>query len=108
MPRRKRIGYSHKSGTGNHSKKRRTTYISAHPGRPSSDRNSLVDTPLPPPIPPDTAAVMAIADSEHPLAVHTSAESSRSIVLNANSIHSTSSSSLSLSSRTDTNSNGDG
>jgi hypothetical protein len=65
MSRRKRIEYSHKSGTGHHSNKRRTTTISVHPGRPSSEMNSLIETPLPLPIPPDTAAAMAIPDPDH-------------------------------------------
>eukprot|EP00978_Attheya_sp_CCMP212_P012607 scaffold31529_cov33-Attheya_sp.AAC.1 len=106
MPRRQGISYKHKSGTGHHSNKRRITAISSISGHPSSDRSSLVDTPLPPPIPPDTAAAMAIADPFHPLVLHTSSESSRSTVLNANSIHSTSSSSSI--SMTDTNSNSNG
>ena len=104
MPRCNQIGYIHKSGTGQHSKKRRCIVISAILGRLPSDKNSLVDTPAPPPIPPDTAAAMAVADQDHEAVVHISSESSRSTVMNANSVHST----LSSISMTDTKSNGDG
>ena len=104
MSRRNRIGYSHKSGTVHHSKKRRCCVISAILGRHPSDRNSLVDTPLPPPIPRDTSAVMAVADQGHQQVVHMSFKSSRSAVLNTNSIHSTSSSRSMM----DTNYNCDG
>ena len=65
MSRCNRIEYSHKSGTGHRSKKRQCSVISAIPGRSPSDRNILVFTPLTPPIPPDTAAVMVLADQDH-------------------------------------------
>ena len=104
MPRCNKIGYIHKSGTGQHSKKRRCIVISAILGRLPSDKNSLVDTPAPPPIPPDTADTMAVADQYHQPVVHMSSEFSRSTVLNANYVHLT----LILISMTDTNSNGDG
>ena len=68
MPSRSRLGYRHKSGTGHHAKKRRTTPISAIPGRPYSNSNGLSDCDLPPPIPlPVTAAAPMIADSDHPV-----------------------------------------
>ena len=89
MPRRQGISYKHKSVTGHHSNKRQITAISSISGRPSSDRSSLVDTHLYPPIPLDTAAAMAIADSDHQPVVHMSLQSSRCTDLNANSTHST-------------------
>ena len=64
----------------------------------------MVDTTLPPPINPDIASAMALSDQDHQPVVHMSSESSRSIVLNANSFNSTS---ISIS-ITDTNYNGDG
>ena len=68
MPSCSRLGYRHKNGTGNHAKKRRTTPISAIPGRPYSNSNGLSDCDLPPPIPlPVTAAAPMIADSDHPV-----------------------------------------
>eukprot|EP00978_Attheya_sp_CCMP212_P023234 scaffold70728_cov36-Attheya_sp.AAC.1 len=101
MSHRNRIGYCHKSGTGHNSNTRRSSVISSIPGRRSFDRNSLVDTPLPPPSAPNTAAVMAVTNQDQQPVVHIS-ESSRSTVQNANSVHSASSS------MTDTNSNDDG
>ena len=104
MLRRNQIEYIHKSGTGTHSKKQRCSVISDIPGRITSDRKILVDTPLSPPTPPDISAAMAVADQDHQTVVHMSSESSRSTVLNVNSVHSTSS----FRSMTDTNSNGNG
>eukprot|EP00978_Attheya_sp_CCMP212_P039500 scaffold206093_cov35-Attheya_sp.AAC.1 len=101
MSRRNRIGYCHKSGTGHNCNKRRSSVISSIPGRRSFDRHSLVDTPLPPPLAPNTAAVMAVTNQDQQPVVHIS-ESSRSTVQNMNSVHSASSS------MTDTNSNDDG
>ena len=99
-----RIVYSHKSGTGHHSKKLQCSDISAISGCRPSNRNSLVDTPMPPPIPLDTSDVMAVSDQDRQPVVHMSLESSRSTFLNANLFHSTSSSS----SMTDFHSNSDG
>ena len=104
MLRRNRIGYSHKSDTGHDFKKRRCSVISAIPGRHPSDRNSLVDTPLPPPILPDTAAAVVVVDPDRQPVVHMSSQSSIITVLNADSVHPTSS----LRSMTYTSSNGDG
>ena len=97
MPSRQRLGYRHKNGTGNHFKKRRTTPISAIPGRPYSNSNGLSDCDLPPPIPLHVTAVApVIADNdpspyvpmplsnEHPLHVPTALASSTSTtVINA-------------------------
>ena len=104
MSRRNQIGYIHKSGTGNHSNKRRCSVISAIPGHHPSDRNRLVDTTLPPSTPPDTSDVMAATNKDHQPVSHMYSESSIRTVLNANYVHSTSI----LISMTYTNSNGDG
>ena len=64
----------------------------------------MVDNTLLPIIPPDTTAMMAVDHQDHQPGVNMYSESSKITVLNANSVHSTSSSS----SMTDTNSNGDG
>ena len=64
----------------------------------------MVDTPLPPTILPDTASVMVLADQDHQPVVKFYLDSSKSTVLNVNSVHSTSSS-ISM---TYTNYNGDG
>ena len=90
MLRRNRIEYRQKSGTGHHSKKRQFSVISAIPGCRPSNRNSLVETPLPPPINPDTAAAMAVSDQDHQPVAHMSSESSRITVMNGNYVHSTS------------------
>ena len=89
MPSRQRLGYRHKSGTGHHSKKRRTTPISAIPGRPYSNSNGLVDHHLPPPSIslPVTDAIPVIADNDPPRVVPKPLESSPSTSHNANGVH---------------------
>ena len=78
--------------------------ISSIPGCLPLNRNSLVDTTLLTLIPPDTAAMMAVAHQDHQPGVHMYSESSKITALNEIYVHSTSSS-ISM---TDTNSNGDG
>ena len=104
MLRCNKIGYSHKSGTGHHYKNQRCSVISSIPGCCPSNRNILVGTPLPPPIPPDTYSAMAVANQDHQPVVHMSLDSLRITVMNANSVQSTLISIL----MTDTNSNGGG
>ena len=64
----------------------------------------MVDNTLLPIIPPDTAAMMAVAHQDYQPGVHMYSDSSKITALNEIYVHSTSSS-ISM---TDTNSNGDG
>ena len=89
MSLRNRIGFSHKSGTGHHSKKRQCSVISAIPGRRPHDRNILFETPMLHTISPDKDAVMAVADQYHQPVVYVSSKSSRGTVTNVDYVHST-------------------
>ena len=96
-----RIGYIHKSGTGQNPKNLRSSVISSIFSRCSYNINSFVNTHLHPPPAPDTSDAMSVYGQYKQPVVHM-LESSRSTVRNANYVQSA------LSSMADTNYNGDG